>query len=76
MTTAKAVAFPLIVLGFCFLGFAALLHLYSSGYKNGFEAGKAEAQTPAFIVETCSAWWWGSNKEATKMLKKYCEMKK
>ena len=48
----------------------------AKGYNEGFEAGKAEAQTPAFIVETCSAWWWGSNKEATKMLKKYCEMKK
>lgn len=49
---------------------------FERGYEKGFESGKAEAQTPAYIVETCSAWWWGSNKEATKMLKKYCEVKK
>jgi hypothetical protein len=59
---------------------AAIFPAYFAGEKKGFaagfEAGKAEPQTPAFIVETCSAWWWGSNRESTKMLKTYCEMKK
>lgn len=80
MTPAKVIAITLAAFGLYFVGLAALEHQYKRGYEAGFEygeyRGKAEAKTPAYIVETCSAWWWGSNKEATKMLKKYCEMKK
>lgn len=49
---------------------------FERGYKKGFEAGKSEAQTPAFIVNQCTAWWFGSEREAKKMIDKYCEVKK
>lgn len=46
------------------------------GFNAGFEAGKAEAQTPAYIVNQCSNFWFGSEREAKKMIDKYCEVKK
>lgn len=64
---------------FC-VALAAIFPAYFAGEKKGFdagfEAGKAEVQTPAYIVNQCSAWWFGSEREAKKMIDKYCEVKK
>jgi hypothetical protein len=50
------------------------------GYAKGFEAGKiegrAEVQTPAYIVRACSSFWFGSEREGKKMIDRYCKGQK